>query len=71
MVKNDEKMQKMIHDQVDKEVMNIKYRIMSYSCRTSIIALLGIASLVGNWVMANSERAFVAMYVLVYGDKPK
>lgn len=68
MAKKDDELEQKIQHKVDEEVRDIKLKLMMFSCRASMIAILGFASLVGGWVTQSSPRVYKAIHVLVFGD---
>lgn len=68
MAKKDGELDAKIQHMVDEEVRDIKLKLMMFSCRASMIAILGFASIVGGWATSHFDRVFKAVYVLVYGD---
>lgn len=71
MAKKDDEIEEIIIKRVDSVLDKRELKWRRFTCKTSMTAAFLVLGTVGKWVMDHSERAFSAMYVLIYGDLPK
>lgn len=58
-------------DDEKKEIIDdIKLGAYAWTCRTALIAAGGLAAVMWNLIVSNSERAYSAMHFLVFGRLP-
>ncbi len=53
--------------EIEEGVKKLFTRWMITICRTSTVAILGVATYTGNWIASHSERVMNALYAL-FGD---
>ena len=69
--KQDEKIEDMVNSRIDSVLDKRELKWRRITCKTSMVVAGGILATIGQWIMENSQRAFAAMHVLIYGDMPK
>lgn len=71
MARQDEKIKEAVHDEIETIQLKTFVKWNRKVCGTAVTALLAVGSIIGNWIMNHSDRAYAAMHVLVFGELPK